>query len=94
MRYEFVADLVLCSDGLAMPRIGFLQVIASSGGNIIAVANPALSMSPAIAPAKPNMSDTGSGTDKRSSTPVVLLKQEPVSPAMSPSPTTGLGKSE
>jgi hypothetical protein len=73
-----------------MQRIGFVQVIASSGGNIIAVANPALSMSPA----KPIMSDTGSGTDKRSSTPVVLLKQEPLSPAMSPSPTAGPGKPE
>ncbi|XP_023724637.1 NGFI-A-binding protein homolog isoform X2 [Cryptotermes secundus] len=71
-----------------------VQVIASSGGNIIAVANPALSMSPAIAPAKAVMSDTGSGTDKRASTPVVLLKQEPLSPGMSPSPTIGLAKPE
>ncbi|XP_021920374.1 NGFI-A-binding protein homolog isoform X5 [Zootermopsis nevadensis] len=71
-----------------------VQVIASSGGNIIAVANPALSMSPAIVPPTPVVSDTGSGTDKRSSTPVLVLKQEPPSPAMSPSPTIRLAKSE
>ncbi|XP_069688585.1 NGFI-A-binding protein homolog isoform X1 [Periplaneta americana] len=71
-----------------------VQVIASSGGNIIAVANPALSMSPAIAPPTPVLSDAGSGNEKGSSTPVMLLKQEPLSPATSPSPTTGLAKPE
>ncbi|PSN41059.1 hypothetical protein C0J52_18317 [Blattella germanica] len=57
-----------------------VQVISSSGGNIIAVANPALSLSPAIVPPDPS-----SGIDK-ASTPLVLLKQEPLSPATSPAP--------
>ncbi|XP_066992843.2 NGFI-A-binding protein homolog [Anabrus simplex] len=58
-----------------------VQVIASSGGNIIAVANPALSMSPAITP------DNSDGTLTpllRGSTPM-LLKQEVTSPVPSPS---------
>ncbi|KAJ9579203.1 hypothetical protein L9F63_024690 [Diploptera punctata] len=54
-----------------------VQVISSSGGNIIAVANPALSMLP---------SEAASGVDKAPATPLVLLKQEPLSPAVSPTP--------
>ncbi|GLG96824.1 Uncharacterized protein GBIM_03721, partial [Gryllus bimaculatus] len=57
-----------------------VQVIASSGGNIIAVANPALSMSPAIASESvdrsfPTFLQGGSS---------LVLKQEVVSPVPSP----------